>query len=70
MRPGEELAGRLFVPGSYTTEFFDDLEESFYQIALAVSVKSQSRLILRFALGGMTGLMARTVRLAAKPSES
>ena len=32
----EEIAGGLFVAGGYTSELFDELEESFDQIAFGV----------------------------------
>ena len=36
MNSGEEISGRLFVACRDTSEMFDDIEEPFDQIALAV----------------------------------
>src|ERR687885_1076474 len=57
----EEISGGLFVAGCDGAKVLDVVEETFHEVALAIeSAKSHSRGVLRFALGGMTGLMLRT----------
>jgi hypothetical protein len=46
------------------------VEEAFDEVALAIDAKSQLRGALRFAFGGITGVMPRRARLSMNGSAS
>ena len=70
MQAREEIAGGFFVAGGDAAELFDKVEEAFDEVAFGVERKVAVARDLAFDFGGMTGLMARTSRLAMKLSAS
>src|ERR1019366_10561486 len=69
MQACEKIARGFLVARGDGPKMVDCIEEPLDEVALGIErAKSQSRLILRFDLGGMTGLMARTFRLSTKLS--
>jgi hypothetical protein len=66
----EEVSSSLFVARCDGAKVLDDVEETFDEVALAIERKVALARRLRFALGGMTGLMLRTSRCSMKPSLS
>src|ERR1019366_9841179 len=69
MQACEKIARGFLVARGDGPKMVDCIEEPLDEVALGIErAKSQSRLTLRFDLGGMTGLMARTFRLSTELS--
>ena len=64
MQSGEIVARGLFIARGNGPELLDCIEEALDEVTLGIERKSQSRLTLRFDLGGITALISRTFRLS------
>ena len=70
MQAGEEIAGSFFVTGRDASELFDELKETFDEVAFGVEGEGAIASDLAVRFWRMTGLIARTSRLSMKASAS
>jgi hypothetical protein len=66
---GQEVSGELIITRGDATKVFEFIEEALDQIAFAIE-REISRGVFRLALGGMTGVMSRPLRVSMNESAS